>query len=258
MIAEAAASSGGSKLNHEVHAFTGGAPPTPALLARLAALNLRVTHLYGLTETYGPSVINVWQPEWTAKPENEKARLNARQGVGNVVTRDVSVIDAAGNEVAADGETLGEIAIRGNNVTIGYYNDEAATRAAQCGEWFRTGDLGVRYPDGYVELRDRSKDIIITGGENVASVEIERVLAEHPAVLEAAVVGRPDERWGEIPVAFVVLRNGASVTREALIEFVAGRIARFKAPREIRFEELPKTSTGKIQKYILRRRFDPK
>jgi fatty-acyl-CoA synthase len=257
MIAESAASSGGSKLNHEVHAFTGGAPPTPALLARLAALNLRVTHLYGLTETYGPSVINVWQPEWTAKPENEKARLNARQGVGNVVTRDVSVIDAAGNEVAADGETLGEIAIRGNNVTIGYYNDEAATRAAQCGEWFRTGDLGVRYPDGYVELRDRAKDIIITGGENVASVEIERVLAEHPAVLEAAVVGRPDERWGEIPVAFVVLRNGMSITREALIEFVAGRIARFKAPREVRFEELPKTSTGKIQKYILRRRFEP-
>jgi fatty-acyl-CoA synthase len=257
MIAEAAASSGGHELSHEVHAFTGGAPPTPALLARLATLRLRVTHLYGLTETYGPSVINVWQPEWTAESESEKATLNARQGVGNVVTRDVSVIDAAGNEVAADGETLGEIAIRGNNVTVGYYNDEAATRAAQCGEWFRTGDLGVRYPDGYIELRDRAKDIIITGGENVASVEIERALAEHPAVLEAAVVGRPDERWGEIPVAFIVLRPGMSATGEALIEFVAGRIARFKAPREIRFEELPKTSTGKIQKYILRQRFTP-
>jgi acyl-CoA synthetase (AMP-forming)/AMP-acid ligase II len=255
MIAEAAASSGGGKLDHEVHVFTGGAPPTPALLARLAALNLRVTHLYGLTETYGPSVINVWQPEWTATSEKEKARLNARQGVGNVVTRDISVIDGAGKEVPADGETLGEIVIRGNNVTVGYYRDEAATRAAQSGEWFRTGDLGVRYPDGYIELRDRAKDIIITGGENVASVEIEKALAEHPAVLEAAVVGRPDEKWGEIPVAFVVLRQGMTATKEALIEFVAGRIARFKAPREIHFAELPKTSTGKIQKYILRQRF---
>ena len=256
MIAEAAASSAGGKINHAVRVFTGGAPPTPALLTRLAALNLRVTHLYGLTETYGPSVINVWQPEWTAKPESEKAGLNARQGVGNVVTQEIGVIDANGEEVPADGETLGEIAVRGNNVTIGYYRDEAATRAAQIGGWFRTGDLGVRFPDGYIELRDRAKDIIITGGENVASVEIEKALAEHPAVLETVVVGRPDELWGEIPVAFVVLREGMSATKEELIEFVGGRIARFKAPREILFEELPKTSTGKIQKYILRRRFE--
>ena len=256
MIAEAAAKCGGGKVSHPVHAFTGGAPPTPALLARLASLNLRVTHLYGLTETYGPSVINDWQPEWHAKSENEKAGLNARQGVGNVVTQEIGVIDAEGNEVPSDGTTLGEIVIRGNNVTIGYYRDEAATRSAETGGWFRTGDLGVRFPDGYIELRDRTKDIIITGGENVASVEIEKALAEHPAILETAVVGRPDERWGEIPVAFVVLRQGASVTREELIEFVCARIARFKAPREIIFEELPKTSTGKIQKYILRRRFE--
>jgi fatty-acyl-CoA synthase len=255
MIAEAAAATGGGKVRHPVHAFTGGAPPTPALLARLAALNLRVTHLYGLTETYGPSVINDWQPEWNARTESEKARLNARQGVGNVVTREIGVIDAGGKEVPCDGKTLGEIVIRGNNVTIGYYGDEPATRAAQSGEWFRTGDLGVRFPDGYIELRDRAKDIIITGGENVASVEIEKALAEHPAVLETVVVGRPDERWGEIPVAFVVLRQGMSATKEELIEFVCERIARFKAPREILFEELPKTSTGKIQKYILRRRF---
>jgi fatty-acyl-CoA synthase len=254
MIAEDAASTGGSKAGHSVHAFTGGAPPTPALLARLAALNLRVTHLYGLTETYGPSVINVWQPEWAGKSEAEKAGLNARQGVGNVVTQEIGVIDTSGNEVPADGETLGEIAVRGNNVTIGYYGDEAATRAAQSEGWFRTGDLGVRYPDGYIELRDRSKDIIITGGENIASVEIEKALAEHPAVLETAVVGRQDELWGEIPVAFVVLRQGMSATEDELIEFVGGRIARFKAPREILFEDLPKTSTGKIQKYILRRR----
>ena len=254
MIAEAAASSGGGKVGHPVQAFTGGAPPTPALLARLAALNLCVTHLYGLTETYGPSVINVWQPEWNAKPETEKARLNARQGVGNVVTQEISVIDANGEEVPSDGETLGEIVIRGDNVTTGYYRDDAATSAAEVKGWFRTGDLGVRYPDGYIELRDRAKDIIITGGENVASVEIEKALAEHPAVLETVVVARPDERWGEIPVAFVVLRAGMAATKDELIEFVCGRIARFKAPREILFEELPKTSTGKIQKYILRRR----
>jgi fatty-acyl-CoA synthase len=252
MIAEAAATSGGEKPNRPVRAFTGGAPPTPALLARLAALNLDVTHLYGLTETYGPAVINEWQPEWTSKPEIEKARLNARQGVGNVVTTEIGVIDPEGNEVPADGETLGEIVVRGNNVTIGYYRDEAATRAAEIRGWFRTGDLGVRFPDCYIELRDRAKDIIITGGENVASVEVEKALAEHPAVLEAVVVGRPDEMWGEITVAFVVLRQGMSATKEELIEFVCGRIARFKAPREILFEELPKTSTGKIQKYILR------
>ena len=258
MIAEAAASSGSNsaaqKATRTVHAFTGGAPPTPALLARLSALNLRVTHLYGLTETYGPAVINDWQPEWSSLPEDEKARLNARQGVGNVVTNEVAVIDTDGREVPSDGETMGEIAIRGNNVTVGYYRDEEATRAAEMNGWFRTGDLGVRFPDGYIELRDRAKDIIITGGENVASVEVEKALAEHPAVLEAVVVGRPDERWGEIPVAYVVLREGAGATGEELIEFVCGRIARFKAPREIRFEEFPKTSTGKIQKYLLRRR----
>jgi fatty-acyl-CoA synthase len=255
MIAEAAAVAGGGKVEHPVHALTGGAPPTPALLTRLSALNLQVTHLYGLTETYGPSVINEWQPEWNAQSENEKARLNARQGVGNVVTNEIRVIDAAGNDVPADGETLGEIVIRGNNVTIGYYRDEEATRAADANGFFRTGDLGVRFPDGYIELRDRAKDIIITGGENVASVEVEKALSEHPAVLEAVVVGRPDERWGEIPVAFVVLKRGMSATKEELIEFVCARIAHFKAPREILFEELPKTSTGKIQKYILRRRF---
>ncbi|HTC62029.1 MAG TPA: AMP-binding protein [Candidatus Saccharimonadales bacterium] len=254
MIAEAASSSHGKKPGRALHAFTGGAPPTPALLARLSALNLQVTHLYGLTETYGPSVLNDWQPEWSSLSENEKARLNARQGVGNVVTKDIAVIDAEGREVPADGETMGEIAIRGNNVTIGYYKDEEATRAAESNGYFRTGDLGVRFHDGYIELRDRAKDIIITGGENVASVEVEKALAEHPAVLEAVVVGRVDERWGEIPVAFVVLHQGAEATQEELIEFVCGRIARFKAPREIRFEELPKTSTGKIQKYLLRQR----
>ncbi len=175
--------------------------------------------------------------------------------MGNVVTDEIAVLDADGREgLPPTARQWAKLSIRGNNVTIGYYRDEEATRAAETNGWFRTGDLGVRFPDGYIELRDRAKDIIITGGENVASVEVEKALAEHPAVLEAVVVGRPDERWGEIPVAFVVLRAGASATPAELIEFVCARIARFKAPREIRFEDFPKTSTGKIQKYILRRR----
>jgi fatty-acyl-CoA synthase len=199
-------------------------------------------------------VINAWQPEWSADSMPNQARRNARQGVGNVITSGLNVFDQDGNEVPADGQTIGEIVLRGNNVMLGYYRDEDATRAATLNGWFRTGDLGVKHPDGYIELKDRAKDSIITGGENVASVEVERVLVEHPAVLEAAVVGRPDERWGEIPVAVVVLRQGATATATELIEFVRGRIAHFKAPKEIRFEELPKTSTGKIQKHVLRTR----
>ncbi|HEV3313239.1 MAG TPA: AMP-binding protein, partial [Chloroflexota bacterium] len=212
------------------------------------------THLYGLTETYGPAVVNEWHPEWSEKPVAEQWRLNARQGIGNIVTQLVTVFDSGGQEVPSDGKTLGEIVIRGNNVMLGYYRDEETTRSAQMNGWFRTGDLGVRHPDGYIELRDRAKDIIITGGENVASVEIERVLVEHPAVLEAAVIGRADSYWGEVPVAFVVLRPGSTATETELIDFVRGRIAHFKAPKEIRFEELPKTSTGKVQKHVLRER----
>lgn len=252
MIAEAADAAGG-KSPLPVWVGTGGAPPTPALLARLARLNMAVTHMYGLTETYGPVAVNQWQPEWSQKSVAEQARLNARQGIGNIVARELSVIDIDGKEVPADGETQGEIAVRGGNVTPGYYRDEEATRAAQVAGWFRTGDIGVRYPDGYVELRDRSKDIIISGGENISSVEVERVLVEHPAVLEAAVVGRADSRWGEVPVAFVVLRPGMAASEAELIEFVRERIAHFKAPKEIRFEALPVTSTGKVQKHVLRK-----
>jgi fatty-acyl-CoA synthase len=210
--------------------------------------------LYGLTETYGSAVVNQWQPSWSEKAIGEQARLNARQGIGNVVTQCVTVFDSDGNEVPADGRTVSEIVIRGNNVTIGYCRNEEAKRAARIHGWFRTGDFGVRHPDGYIELTDRAKDIIITGGENVASVEVERVLVEHPAVLEAAVVGRADERWGEIPVAFVTLRAGMSASEAELIDFVRSRIEHFKAPKEIRFEELPKTSTGKLQKHKLRAR----
>jgi fatty-acyl-CoA synthase len=254
MIAEAASSMPEQKPERQVLVQIGGAPPSPVLLARLAKFNMKVTHLYGLTETYGPAVVNEWQPAWSEKSIPEQARLNARQGIGNVVTQAVSVFDSEGREVPADGQTIGEIVIRGNNVMMGYYRDEEATAAAHINGWFRTGDLGVRYPDGYIELRDRAKDIIITGGENVSSVEIERVLVEHPAVLEAAVVSRADDHWGEVPVAFVTLRLGMSASQAELIDFVRSRIAHFKAPSEIRFEELPKTSTGKVQKHDLRAR----
>jgi fatty-acyl-CoA synthase len=256
MLAEAADAAPGLSPKGPVRVQTGGAPPSPALLARFAKRNINVTHLYGLTETYGPAVVNAWQPEWSAETMSDQARRNARQGVGNVITAGLNVFDDEGREVPADGATIGEIVLRGNNVMLGYYRDEEATRSATLNGWFRTGDLGVKHPDGYIELKDRAKDIIITGGENVASVEVERVLVEHPAVLEAAVVGRPDDRWGEIPVAVVVLRQGASATAAELIEFVRGRIAHFKAPKEIRFEELPKTSTGKIQKHVLRARIN--
>jgi len=254
MIAEAASAMPGKKPERPIQVQVGGAPPSPALLTRLAEMNMKVTHLYGLTETYGPAVVNEWHPEWSEKPTAEQARLNARQGIGNIATGSVGVVDAEGREVPADGETTGEIVVRGNNVMMGYYREEEAGAAASDNGWLRTGDLGVRHPDGYIELRDRAKDVIITGGENVSSVEIERILAEHPAVLEAAVVGRADDRWGEVPVAFVTLRPGASASQTELIDFVRGRIAHFKAPNEVRFEDLPKTSTGKIRKHDLRAR----
>jgi fatty-acyl-CoA synthase len=241
-------------LDEPVHVTTGGAPPSPTLLARMAELGMHVTHLYGLTETYGPVALNEWHPEWDALPAEEQATLRARQGVGNVVAEPMRVIDPDGRDVPADGRTIGEIAARGNDVMLGYYRDEEATRAVDAGGWFRTGDLAVMHPDGYVEIRDRSKDIIISGGENIASVEVERVIDSHPAVVESAVVAKPDETWGEVPVAYVVLREGASVDQAAIVEHVRSRLAGFKAPKEVVFGDLPKTSTGKIQKNVLRRR----
>ena len=245
---------GKEKLPRPVRIGTGGAPPTPALLERLAELGMDITHLYGLTETYGPSVLCDWRSEWNALPISEQARLKSRQGVNNVIGQQIRVVDEGGDDVPRDATTMGEIAIRGNNVMLGYYEDEQTTKEACPDGWFRTGDLGVMYPDGYIELRDRAKDIIISGGENISSVEIESALTSHAAVLEVAVVAAADEKWGEVPVAFVTLKEGAAATDVELIEHVRGQLARFKAPKRVIFGPLPKTATGKVQKKELRDR----
>ena len=241
-----------SPLERTVRIATGGAPPSPAILRRMAELGFEVTHLYGLTETYGPVMLCDWRPEWDSLDATAQARLKARQGVGNMVSVVPRVVAEDGTDVPADGVTTGEIALRGNNVMLGYLDDPGATAAAVPDGWFRTGDIGVVHPDGYVELRDRSKDVIISGGENIASVEVEQAIMEHPAVLEVAVIAVPDERWGEVPAAYVTLQEGATATEDEIREHVRGRLARFKAPRMVTFGELPKTSTGKIQKYVLR------
>jgi len=248
-----AADNGAAALPRRVHVDTGGAPPSPALLSRLEPLGFDVTHLYGLTETFGPVAINEWQAKWNELDPNQAARLRARQGVGNLTARPLRVLDSDGRDVPADGHSLGEIAASGNQVMLGYYRDEEATAAVTRSGCLLTGDIGVMHPDGYVELRDRSKDVIISGGENIASIEIEQALDAHPEVLESAVVGRPDEKWGEVPVAFVTTRPGAAITAHELIDFARQRLASFKAPKTVVFADLPKTSTGKIQKNVLRR-----
>jgi len=236
-----------------IRVATGGAPPTPTLLAELAELGIEVTHLYGLTETFGPVAICEWKPEWDALPGERRAALKARQGVGNLIAEPLRVLDAEDADVPADGETVGEVAVRGNDVMLGYYEDPEATNAALRGGLFHTGDLGVMHPDGYVELRDRAKDVIVSGGENVSSVELEAALASHPAVFEVAVVPAPHPRWGERPVAYVVLRPGQSAAAEDLNAHVRERLAGFKAPDAYEFRaELPKTATGKVRKFVLR------
>jgi acyl-CoA synthetase (AMP-forming)/AMP-acid ligase II len=236
-----------------VRIATGGAPPSPALLERFETLKINVEHLYGLTETFGPVMICDWKPEWDALPQERRARLKARQGVGNVIAESPRVVTENGKDVPADGETLGEVALRGNDLMLGYYKDPEATAAAVPDGWFRTGDLGVMHPDGYVELRDRLKDVIISGGENIASIEVEQAIASHSAVLEVAVVARADERFGERPVAFVRLASGAETSEQEIIDHVRGRLANFKAPSEVMFvQDLPRTSTGKVQKFMLR------
>jgi acyl-CoA synthetase (AMP-forming)/AMP-acid ligase II len=232
----------------------GGAPPSPTLLAKAEKLGFDITHLYGLTETYGPAVVCEWQPEWNSLPDAQQAVIRARQGIANAVTTSVRVVNREGIEVPSDGRTVGEIAISGNNVMQGYYRDADATSAAIRNGWFHTGDLGIRHPDGYVELTDRAKDVIVSGGENIASVEVERVIVSHPRVAEAAVVGAPHPRWGEAVVAFVTLRHGAQLGGEELMHFVREQLANYKVPKRVVFGPLPKTSTGKVQKHALRER----
>ncbi len=239
-------------LPHTVNVSTGGAPPTPALLARMAELNVNMTHLYGLTETFGPAVLCEWRKDWTLWPAAQQAHIKARQGVGNVISQTLRVVDGQGADVPKDGNTLGEIALRGNNVMLGYYRDDEATAKAAPDGWFRTGDLAAMHADGYIEIKDRAKDIIISGGENIASVEVERTLSSHPAVLEVAVVAAPDEKWGEVPVAFVTLKPGQSLDAATLIAYAREHMAHFKAPKKIMFGDLPKNATGKIQKFVLR------
>jgi fatty-acyl-CoA synthase len=214
-----------------------------------------VTHVYGLTETYGPHSICAWRQEWDALTVSERARLKARQGVPYIVAgADMRVVDEHMNDVPADGTTMGEVVMRGNNVMLGYYRNPQATEEAFRGGWFHSGDYALMHPDGYIEIRDRLKDIVISGGENISSIEVEKVIYEHPSVLEVAVVASPDDKWGEVPAAFVDLKPGYVATAEELIEFCRARLAHFKCPKRVEFGLLPKTATGKIRKNQLRDR----
>ena len=240
-------------LPHTVKMLTAGAAPPSAILEQIETLGFDVTHAYGLTECYGPGVVSEWHPEWDELPTAEKASKKARQGVPYLVMQDLTVMDPTTmQKTPADAQTMGEVFMRGNNLMKGYLKNETATEKAFLGGWFHTGDLGVMHPDGYIELKDRSKDIIISGGENISTIEVEGVLYQHPAVAEAAVVAKPDEKWGETPCAFVALKEEAKSSEEELIQFCRDNLAHFKCPKKIVFAELPKTSTGKIQKFILR------
>ena len=240
-------------LPHSVKILTAGAAPPSAILEQIETLGFDVTHAYGLTECYGPGVVSEWHPEWDELPTAEKSAKKARQGVPYLVMQDLTVMDPETmQKTPADAQTMGEVFMRGNNLMKGYLKNETATEKAFLGGWFHTGDLGVMHPDGYIELKDRSKDIIISGGENISTIEVEGVLYQHPAVAEAAVVAKPDEKWGETPCAFVALKEEAKSSEEELIQFCRDNLAHFKCPKKIVFTELPKTSTGKIQKFILR------
>ncbi|WP_439495929.1 acyl-CoA synthetase [Bosea sp. (in: a-proteobacteria)] len=239
--------------SQKVSFFTAAAPPPEAVLGAMKQAGFEVTHLYGLTETYGPSVVNDWQRDWDALGGPEQAALKARQGVRYPALEGLDVLDPETMEpVPRDGTSLGEVMFRGNVVMKGYLKNPKATKAAFAGGWFHSGDLGVRYADGYIQLKDRSKDIIISGGENISSIEVEDALYKHPAVQAAAVVARPDEKWGESPCAFVELKPGQSATEAEIIAFCRGLLASFKCPKTVIFAEIPKTSTGKIQKFKLR------
>jgi len=242
------------RLDRPVTAMVAAAPPSPTLLARMSELNFRIVHVYGLTETYGPITVCPEQEEGPELPADQRARYLARQGQAYPSADLVRVVDEQMNDIPQDATTMGEVVMRGNNVMSGYYADEAATAKAFAGGWFHSGDLAVWHPDGNIELRDRGKDIIISGGENISSIEVEQAIAAHPAVLECAVVGIPHEYWGERPKAFVTLNEGAAATPEEIIAFCRERLAHYKCPDAIEFGPLPKTSTGKIQKFVLRDR----
>ncbi|MEM7016709.1 MAG: acyl-CoA synthetase [Pseudomonadota bacterium] len=240
-------------LPHTINMMTAGAAPPAAILEKIEQMGFAVTHVYGLTEVYGPDMVCAWKSEWNEFDSAKRAAYKARQGVEFPVLEGAMVADPDTMEsVPWDGETIGEVFMRGNIVMKGYLKNEKATKEAFEGGWFHTGDLAVMHPDGYIEIKDRSKDIIISGGENISTIEVEGVLYQHPAVMEASVVAKHDEKWGEVPCAFVTLKPGASATAEEIIQFCRENLAHFKCPKHVVFSELPKTSTGKIQKFVLR------
>ncbi|NMD08027.1 MAG: AMP-binding protein, partial [Phyllobacteriaceae bacterium] len=240
-------------LQQKVEFFTAAAPPPEAVLAAMAESGFNVTHLYGLTETYGPAVVNDWQSVWDDLEGSARATKKARQGVRYHALEDLTVMDPETMQrVPADGETMGEVMFRGNVVMKGYLKNPKASAEAFAGGWFHSGDLGVLHADGYIQLKDRSKDIIISGGENISSIEVEDALYKHPAVQAAGVVAKPDEKWGETPCAFVELKPGKDATADDIIDWCRKHLAHYKVPRHVIFTEIPKTSTGKIQKFKLR------
>ncbi|GAV63472.1 AMP-binding domain-containing protein/DUF4009 domain-containing protein [Cephalotus follicularis] len=239
----------------KVAVMTGGAPPPSLVLYKMEELGFDVTHVYGLTETYGPGTVCTWKTEWSALPRVAQAKIKARQGLHHLGLEEVDIKDPVTmKSVPLDAKTIGEVMFRGNTVMNGYLKNSEATQDAFSGGWYRSGDLGVRHSDGYIELKDRSKDIIISGGENISTIEVESALFSHPDVFEAAVVGRPDEHWGETPCAFVKLKDGHSATANQLIKYCRDRLPHYMAPRTVVFADLPKTSTGKTQKFVLRER----
>jgi fatty-acyl-CoA synthase len=239
-------------LEQQITVTIAGAPPSPTLLEHLKRLNIRPIHVYGLTETYGPYTICEWHQEWETLPPGEQARLLARQGQGYITAEQARVVNAEMQDLPHDGQTMGEVMMRGNNVAKGYYENPEATARSFEGGWFHSGDVGVWHADNYIELRDRAKDIIISGGENISTIEVEQVIVRHPAVLECAVVAIPDPIYGERPKAYATLKEGKNATEQEIIDFCRGQIAHFKCPTAVEFGPLPKTSTGKIQKYVLR------
>ncbi len=242
------------KIDWPAQAFTGGAPPSPTVIKEMEDIGIQIHQIYGLTETYGPHTVCEWQEHFENQGQEFRFRMKARQGVANVTAHEVRVVREDMTDVEPNGQETGEVVMRGNNVMKGYYHDKEATEKAFRGGWFHSGDVAVMNSDGYIQIQDRSKDIIISGGENISSIEVENTIYRHPEVLEVAVIAVPDEKWGEVPKAFVVPKEGASPTAESIIEFCRENISHFKCPKHVEFGELPKTSTGKIKKFVLRER----